>query len=155
MPTGVIWHAWCLYFTVLGTLGRSWDDPGTTRQDTVRSRRGFYRFLVDLGDQFREIFVYIWSEKHDFFIFISRLLFLMILGSESGCLGSQNQAFGKGGIAKINFRRNLIPYDSRVHFSWFWVALGPIFIAFVALETGLEFNDFGVIPDPESRVGGI
>ena len=36
-----------------GTLGRSWDDPGTlgsTRKDTVRSRLGFYRFFVDLGD---------------------------------------------------------------------------------------------------------
>ena len=29
VPMGVIWHAWCLYFTVLGDpgtiLGRSWD----------------------------------------------------------------------------------------------------------------------------------
>ena len=29
LPMGVIWHAWCLYFTVLGDpgtiLGRSWD----------------------------------------------------------------------------------------------------------------------------------
>ena len=29
VPTGVIWHVWCLYFTVLGDpgtiLGRSWD----------------------------------------------------------------------------------------------------------------------------------
>ena len=33
----------------------------------------------------------------------SRLFFLMILGCESGCLGLKNQAFGNGGIAKINF----------------------------------------------------
>ena len=69
----------------------------------MRSRLGFYRFLVDLGDPFREIFGSIWTEKQDFFIFISRLLFLMIFGSESGCLGLENQAFGKVGIAKINF----------------------------------------------------
>ena len=53
-----------------GTLGRSCDDPGTlgsTRKDTVRSRLGFYRFLVDPGDAFRDIFEYIWTEKHDFF----------------------------------------------------------------------------------------
>ena len=102
------------------TQGRVWGDPGTlgtTRQDTVRSRHGFYRFSVDLGDQLREILGYIWTEKHDFFIFISRLLFLMILGSESGCLGSENQAFGKEGIAKINFCRNWISHDSRVDFS--------------------------------------
>ena len=97
VPMGVIWHAWCLYFGVLevaGTiLGRSWDDPGTlegTRKGLVRSRLGFYRFLDDLGDPFREIFGSIWTEKHDFFIFISRLLFLMIFGSESGCLGLEN-----------------------------------------------------------------
>ena len=124
MPMGVIWHAWCLYFTVLGDpgtiLGRSWDDRGSlgsTRKDTVRSRLGFYRFFVDLGDPFREIFGYIWTGKHDFFISISRLLFLMIFGSESGCLGLENQAFGKGGIAKINFCRNWISYDSRIDFS--------------------------------------
>ena len=103
-----------------GTLGRSWDDPGTlgiTRQDTVRSRLGFYRFLVDFGDPFRESFGYIWIEKNDFFTFISRLLFLMILGSESGCLGSENQAFGKKGIAQINFCKNWISRVSRVIFS--------------------------------------
>ena len=56
---GVIWLAWCLYFGVLGypgtILGRSWDDPGTlegTRKDPVRSRLGFYRFFVDLGERF-------------------------------------------------------------------------------------------------------
>ena len=103
-----------------GTLGRSWDDPGTlgsTRKDTLRPRLGFYRFLVDLGDPFREIFGYIWTEKHDLFESIFRLLFLMIFGSESGCLGLENQAFGKGGIAKINFRRSWITHDSRIHFS--------------------------------------
>ena len=128
-----------------GTLRRSWDDLGTlgtTRQDTVRSRLGFYWFLVDLGDPFREVFGNIWTEKHNFFTFVSRLLFLMIWGSESGCLGSENQAFGKEGIAKINFCRNWISNDSRVNFLWFWVALGPIFMSFVGLETGLKFDEF-------------
>ena len=82
--------------------------------DTLRSRLGFYRFLVDLGDPFREICGYIWIEKHDFFISISRLLFLMIFGSESVCLGLENQAFGKGCIAKINFCRNWISHNSGV-----------------------------------------
>ena len=71
----------------LGTLGRSWDDLrtlGSTRKDTVRSRLGFYRFLFDLGDPFREIFGYIWTEKHDLFISISRLFFLMIFGMNLG-----------------------------------------------------------------------
>ena len=59
VPMGVIWHAWSLYFGVLGDPGtileRSWDDPGTledTVKDPVRSRLGFYQFFVDLGDPF-------------------------------------------------------------------------------------------------------
>ena len=103
-----------------GTLGWSWDDPGTlgsTRQYTVRSMLGFYCVLFDFGDPFREIFGYIWTEKHDFFISISRLPFLVIFGFEFGCPRLQKQAFCIEGIATINFRRNWIPYDSRVDFS--------------------------------------
>ena len=82
----------------------------------------------------------------------------MVFGFESGCLGLENQAFGKGGIATINFRRKWIPHDSRVQFSCFSVALGPILMIFVALEeNGLKFDDFSgwfwVIPDPESEPG--
>ena len=57
-----LWYPW-VPFGMLGastlaswrTLGRSWDDPGTlegTGKDPVRSRLGFYRFFVDLGDPF-------------------------------------------------------------------------------------------------------
>ena len=66
----------------------------------------------------------------------------MIFKSKFECLGLQKQAFGKGCIAKINFRRKWISYDSRANFLWFWVALGPMFMAFVALETGLKIDDF-------------
>ena len=66
----------------------------------------------------------------------------MIFGFESGCLGLDNQAFGKGGIAKISFCRNWISHDSRLNFSRFRVALGPVFMTFVALETGLKFDEF-------------
>ena len=83
----------------------------------MRSRLGFYRFLVDLGDPFREMCGYTLTKKHGFFTFVSRLLFLMILGFESGYLGLENQAFGKEGIAKSNFCRNWISYVSRVRFS--------------------------------------
>ena len=69
MPTGVIWHAWCLYFTLLGDPGtilrRAWGIREDIK-DIVRTRLGFYRFLVDLGDPFRKIFGSIWTEKHDF-----------------------------------------------------------------------------------------
>ena len=59
VPMGVIGHAWCLFFGVLGVpgtiLGRSWDDPGTfegTRKGPVRSRLGFGQFFRDFGDPF-------------------------------------------------------------------------------------------------------
>ena len=124
VPMGVIWHAWCLYFGVLevpGTiLGRSWDDPGTvggTRKDPVRSRLGFYRFFVRFrGSILTEFWVFL-EKKKDLFIDISSLLFLMIFWSKFECLGIQKQAFGMEGIAKINFRRNWIWYDSRMNFS--------------------------------------
>ena len=105
--------------------GGPWDDPGTsgdTRKDTVRSRLGFYRFSVDLGDPFGRLFLYLWSNKI-IFISISRLLFLMFFGSESGCLGLENQVFGQGGIAKLNFRRNwivMIPGSIFHDFGWPW-----------------------------------
>ena len=157
---------WCLWvsFGMLGastlaswrSLGRSWDDPGTlegTRKGPVRSRLGFYRFFGDFGDPFWELFWYFWTKETVFFISISSLLFLLVFGSKFGCPGLQKQAFGMEGIAKINFRRNWISCDSRVIFSWFWVALGPIFMAFVALETGLKINRFSGLPGgtPEFR----
>ena len=92
------------------------------------------------------------------FILISRLLFLLVFKCESGCLGLENQAFGKGGIAKINFRMNLISDDFRVDFLSFWVALGPIFMTFAALGIVLKMNEFhsdsGVTPDPGNPPSG-
>ena len=100
-------------------LGRSWDDPGTlegTRKDPVRSRLGFYRFFVDFGNPFGEFFGYVWIKKEVFFISISRLLFLLVFGSKFRCLGLEKHAFGMESIAKINFRRNWISCNSRLHF---------------------------------------
>ena len=76
-------HLAC-WVPLLWRPGRPWDDPGTlgsTRKDIVRSRLGFYRFLIDLGDPFKEFVAYMWTEKADFFTSISRLFFLMIFGS--------------------------------------------------------------------------
>ena len=94
-----------------GTLGRSWDDPGTlegTRKDPVSSRLGFYRFFVDLGDRFLKVFGDFWTNKNDFFICISRLLFLMILGLNSGVQDWKNKHLAwkllqKSTFAEIGF----------------------------------------------------
>ena len=76
----------------------------------------FIDFLLVQGAHF-ESFVGVFEATKRFFAFISRLFFLMLFGFESGCLGLKNQAFGKGGLAKIDFRSNWISHDSRVHFS--------------------------------------
>ena len=126
MPMGVISRAWCLYFNI---LGRSWDDPGTlgsTRKDVVRSRLGFYRFLIDdLVEPFRKNFGYNWSEKHIFFASISRLSFLMFLGLESGCLGLEKtgicqgrEVLQKAAFAEIGFL--LIPVSIFHDFEGLW-----------------------------------
>ena len=146
---GVIWHAWCLYFGVLevpGTiLGRSWDDPGTlegTRKDPGRSRLGFYWFFVDFGTHSESFLGTFWPKKKFFSYLFPGCFFLLVFGSKFGCLGLEKHAFGMEDIAKINFRRNWISCDSRVDFSWFWVALGPIFMAFVALGAGSKIDEF-------------
>ena len=64
--------------------GGPWDDLGTfgsTTKDTLRSRLSFLLILSKLRDVF------------------SRLLFLMLRGSGSGCLGMESQAFGMRRIA--------------------------------------------------------
>ena len=75
----------------------------------------------------------------------------------AGCLGFENQACGKGSIAKMNFRRSWISLDFKIHFVRFWMALEPIFMNLVALGNGLKSyafqSDPGVTPDPESRLG--
>jgi hypothetical protein len=50
-------HLACLV-PLLWRSGGPWDDPWTlrsTRKDTVRSRLGFYRFLIDLGHPFKDV----------------------------------------------------------------------------------------------------
>ena len=61
----------------------------------------------------------------------------MIFGSESGCLGLDNQACGMGGIARISFRRGWIANDSIVHFSMSNI-LGTIFHDFWSPGDWLE-----------------
>ena len=63
---------------------------------------------------------------------VSRFLFLMVFGFEYGCPGFESWSFWKRRIAKINFRRSRKFHDSRIHYSWFWVALGFIFMWILA-----------------------
>ena len=53
--------------------------------------------------------------------------FLKILGSESGCLGVQNQAFGVGGIAKTSFSHMSGLCRFRCHFYMVFDGFGTNF----------------------------
>ena len=77
----------------------------------------FVDFLMILGTHSESFLGIFGPKKKDFFISISRLLFLLVFGSKFRCLGLEKHAFGMEGIAKINFRRNWISYDSRSDFS--------------------------------------
>ena len=68
---------------------------------------------------------------------------LMILGSESGRLGLQKQAFGVKGVAKTIFSQML-------EFCWI---LGPILMCFGDL--GTTFYDFGCDWECDWGLGGI
>ena len=61
---------------------------------------------------------------------VCRSRFLKILGSESGCLGLQNQAFGVEGIAKTSFSHML-------GLCRFWCYFYMVFNGF-----GTNFGDF-------------
>jgi hypothetical protein len=77
----------------------------------------FIDFLLILGTHSESFFGTFGQKKKFLFISISRLLFLLVFGSKFGCLGLEKLVFGMEGIAKINFCRNWISYDSRVDFS--------------------------------------
>ena len=77
---------------------------------------------------------------------VCRSRFLKILGSESGCQGLQNQAFGVEGIAKTMFPQKTFIGDSRVDFWCFLEALGSLFLNFSASETGLKIERFSRSP---------
>ena len=74
------------------------------------------------------------------FMLGSRSRFLMISESESG-LRLQNQAFGRG-VAKNTLSRILALCGFWYRFSYFSMALGPIFVTLDASETALKFGEF-------------
>ena len=141
-------HLACLV-PLLWRPGGPWDDPATILGQWRAQGRtlwgpglDFIDFLMILGTHSESFLGTFGSKKKLLFISISRLFFLLVFGSKFRCLGLEKHAFGMEGIAKINFRRNWISYDSRSDFSWFLVTLGPIFMIFDALETGSKFDDF-------------
>ena len=63
----------------------------------------FVDFLMILGTHSQSFLTIFGPKNIDFFISISRLLFLLVFGSKFGCLGLEKQAFGMESIAKSAF----------------------------------------------------
>ena len=116
-PKRVIWHACCAQFGTLGTIERCRGTWEHTEGDLGGPGLDFYRFWKDFGAAIWTFLANFGTTIVFFGMRVCRSRFLKILGSESGCLGFENQAFGKESIAKINFCRNRISYVSGVIFS--------------------------------------
>ena len=78
VPMGVIWHAWCLYFGVLGdpgtTLGRSWD-IGRHKEGPCMVQAWILLIFVDLGARFLELFWILFDKKERFFNIYLQVVF--------------------------------------------------------------------------------
>ena len=144
--TPVIWHAWWFHFGVRGNPRTILGHWGAQQRTLWGSGLDFYRLLVDLGTPFWQLFGYLGPNNMYLFMLVSRLRFLMVFGSGSGCLG-----IGKPSIRHGMYCKN--QFSQKLYFSWFqgpfWVSLGLVSMAFLMSFQG----DSGVIPDLESKPG--
>ena len=127
-------------FSIHGELGRGcWHlgdhramqgDLGAHRRRPWVSRLGFLSILEGFRGRHLDVFGQLWHNNCVFWHACLQVTFFKDFGSESGCLGLQNQAFGVEGIAKTSFS----------HMSGlcrFWCHFYMVFDGF-----GTNFNDF-------------
>ena len=98
-PGAPLWHP--------GGPGADPGAPGSRRKDTLGSRLGFLSILGGFRDPFLIAFWEPWTKMSVFVMLVSRSHFVVILGSKSGRLGLQKQAFGVRGVVKTNFSQKL------------------------------------------------
>ena len=91
----LIWH--------LGYIERCRGTWEHTEGDLGLPGSDFYRFGTDFEASICELLAHFGTKIVFFGMRDCRSGFLMISGSESGCLGLQNQAFGIGCVAKKGF----------------------------------------------------
>ena len=96
VPWGPFWHR-------LGTIERCRGTWEHTEGDLGGPSLDFYRFGEDFGAAIFAFLVNSGTKMKFFGMRVCRSRFLKILGSESVCLGLQNQAFRVGSIAKTSF----------------------------------------------------
>ena len=120
------WHFWYpnLLFGMLGgftlaswgTLGRSWD-TGEHKKGQFEVQAWFLLIFGASGDPIWKLFGYLGPENVHFVMHVSRLLFLMVFGFESGC---KTKHFAREVLQKSTLQK--------LEFSWF---------------QGRFFHDFG------------
>ena len=125
-------HLACLLrqFGTLGTIERCRGAWEHTEGDLGGPGLDFYRFWKDFGTAIWTFLANVGTTIVFFGMRVCRSRFLKILGSESGCLGLQNQAFGVEGIARTSFSHMSGLYR-------FWCNFYEIFDGF-----GTKLDDF-------------
>ena len=107
--------------------------------ETLGSRLGFLSISDGFPDNMLSVFDELWNSICVFCQACSQVTFFMISGSESGCPGLQNQAFGVKSFAKT-FVSNILGFCSFVyHFLMFFE--GIHFDDFWCFGDKLEFDD--------------
>ena len=102
------------------------------------SRLGFLSILEGFRGRHLDVFGQLWNNNCVFWHAFLQVTFLKILGSESGCLGLQNQAFGVEGIAKASFSHMSGLCRFRCHFHMVFDGFGTNFDDFWWLGGMLE-----------------
>ena len=107
MPKPVIWHSCCVHFGSLGdhrSIQGSWEH---NEEDLGVAGLDFCRFWEDFGTAIWELSADFGTQIVFFGMRVCGSRFLVILDSESGCLGLQNQGFGVGSVAETSFSHML------------------------------------------------
>ena len=102
-PKPVIWQAWCLHFCTLGDHGTIQGHLGAQERRSWGQAWIFIDFEWISGPHFESFPGSLDQHLCVVFMLVCRTLFQKILGSESGRLGLQKQAFGVRWVAKTNF----------------------------------------------------
>ena len=141
-PKRVIWHACCAQFGTLGTIERCRGTWEQTEGGLGVPGLHFYRFGKDFGAAIWTFLANFGTTIVFFGMRVCRSRFLKILGSDSGCLGLQNQGFGGDVLQKPAFHICRDYVDFGIIFTWFPMTLGPILMTFGGLGAGLKHHDF-------------
>ena len=163
VPLGVIWHAWCLYLGVLGTLGRSWDDPGLW--DVGGHKEGpcelqawiLLIFCWFSGPILRVVWV-LFDKKRSFCSHLfPGCFFWWFVGLNLGVWDCKNKHLARDVLQKSTFAEIgflMIPGSIFHDFGWPLDQFSWFLLPWKLARHLMTFQgDSGIIPDPETEPG--